>query len=167
MKILLPFLRRVSLLSLLLLCTHVSTFASHNVGCTITYVCLGASQYQFTMTCYRDCNGISMPTNTSLTFDNNGSCGGNVANLTMPNVPSLSGIDVSQLCNPGTSSCQSGTQQGTEQWVYQGITTLPAGCNWTASFGTCCRSAAITNLQSIWKDPLRTSANNCHGAEYK
>ena len=149
MKILLIFLRRVSLFSLLILSTYTNAFASHNVGCAITYTCLGSNQYEFTMTCYRDCNGINMPSTTTLNFTNNSTCSGTVPSLRLDTVGSLSALDVSQLCDSTTSSCNDGgTQQGTEQWVYRGTVSLPAGCIWTASYGTCCRSSAITNLQS-------------------
>ncbi|CAA6827279.1 MAG: internalin, putative, partial [uncultured Aureispira sp.] len=148
MKILLKFLRQVSLFSLLILGTYTNAFASHNVGCAITYTCLGNNQYEFTMTCYRDCNGINMTSTTLLEFTNNGGCSSTVPTLTLDSVGNLSAVDVSQLCDSTTSSCNGGSQQGTQQWVYRGIVTLPPGCIWTASYGTCCRSSAITNLQS-------------------
>ena len=33
------------------------TFASHLVGGTMTYECLGGDNYEITLTLYRDCNG--------------------------------------------------------------------------------------------------------------
>ncbi|MFT5647109.1 MAG: hypothetical protein ACI976_001798, partial [Aureispira sp.] len=151
MKILFTLLRRVSLLSLLILGTYTTAFASHNLGCSITYTCLGANQYEFTMTCYGDCapGSISLPSTSSLSFSNNGTCAGNVANLTLDTVPGFGGRPVTELlCDPALSACNGGAQQSSIEWVYRGIVTLPAGCIWTASYGTCCRSAAVTNLQN-------------------
>ena len=100
------------------------------------------------MTCYRDCQGINMPSSTTLNFDNNGTCGGSVTNLTLNKVDSLSGVDVSQLCPGSISTCSGGSYQGTSEWVYQGITVLPVGCIWTASYTVCCRSGQLTNGNS-------------------
>ena len=166
MKFFQSFTKKVAFTALLLF-TFFSSFASHNVGCTITYECLGLSQYEFTMTCYRDCNGINMPNSTTLTFDNNGSCGGAVTNLTLNSVPSLSGVDVSQLCDPTSSTCQGGSSQGTEQWVYTGVTVLPAGCIWTVGYSTCCRSAAITNITggaTYVSTTVNTMINPCNNS---
>ena len=151
MKILLTLLGRVSLFSLLLLGTYTTAFASHNLGCSITYTCLGGNQYEFTMTCYGDCdpNSISLPTSTTLEFSNNGTCTGTVADLTLDTVAGFGGRPVDELlCSPSLSVCNGGSQQASREWVYRGVTTLPAGCIWTASYGTCCRSAAVTNLQN-------------------
>ncbi|MGH1337681.1 MAG: hypothetical protein ACRBFS_16295, partial [Aureispira sp.] len=151
MKILLPVLLRVSLLCLLIFGAYNQASATHNLGCTITYECLGNNQYQFTMICYGDCNpgSAALSGTARLTFSSSTPGCNAVPNfVTLDTVGHLSNVDVSQLCDPTTSTCQGGTQPGVEQFYYTGIATLPAGCVWTAMYSTCCRSGAITNLQN-------------------
>ncbi len=150
MKILLQVLLRVSLLCLIILGTYSEASATHNLGCTITYECLGNNQYRFTMICYGDCAPGSAALSASATLNFTSSTPGCNASptLRLDTIGNLSNVDVSQLCDPTTSTCQGGTQPGVEQFYYTGVTTLPAGCVWTATYGTCCRSGAITNLQN-------------------
>ena len=151
MKILLQVLLRVSLACLLLIGTYSQAFATHNLGCTITYECLGNNQYEFTMICYGDCNpgSAALLGTARLSFSSSTpGCTVTPNFVTLDTIGHLSNVDVSQLCDPTTSTCQGGTQPGVEQFYYTGIATLPAGCIWTASYGTCCRSGAITNLQN-------------------
>ncbi|MFK7796749.1 MAG: proprotein convertase P-domain-containing protein, partial [Aureispira sp.] len=151
MKILLQVLLRVSLLCLLILGTYSQASATHNLGCTITYECLGNNQYEFTMICYGDCapGSASLGGTARLTFTSSTpGCAANPNFVTLDTIGHLSNVDVSQLCDPTVSTCQGGTQPGVEQFYYTGIATLPAGCIWTINYGVCCRSGSITNLQN-------------------
>jgi gliding motility-associated-like protein len=134
-------------LAILLLCSAFTASASHNVGTEITYECIdpATNTYEITFVYYRDCDGASAPTSANITFASDSGC-------TFPaqNLPRVSVTDVSQLCDPNASTCSGGTEQGTEMHIYQGtITGFPDTCGtWQMIYTTCCRSAAITNLQN-------------------
>lgn len=115
------------------------------MGADLSYVCNGGNSYTFTLSFYRDCAGISAPTTATLNLSS-ASC--NVSqNISL----SLSGTgtEVSPLCPSQvlSSSCNGGSLPGVEQYLLTGTVTLPQACNdWMASYTTCCRNAAITNL---------------------
>jgi len=44
-------------LILIILTAALSTYAAHIIGGSISYVCLGNGEYEFTLFIYRDCNG--------------------------------------------------------------------------------------------------------------
>lgn len=122
--------------------------ASHVLGGEISYQCLNSATntYEIKLKLYRDCNGIAMPTATTVEFSTAGGCFQPNLTLTLQNI---GGTDVSQLCSPVLSSCNGGTAPGVEEYVYTGTTTLAANCGeWIISYGTCCRSGSITNLQN-------------------
>ncbi len=135
----------------LLLCSFSQQAqATHTLGCTISYRCLGADQYEFTVTCYYDCNtssGLGNSQSVRLTSTTPG-CVLSPNTVRLDRVDSLSNVDVSPLCDITTSTCNGGTQPGIGQMFYKGIITLPSGCVWTASITNCCRTGAITNLQN-------------------
>ena len=122
--------------------------ASHNVGADLTYNCINAATntYEITFVFYRDCNGVSAPTSILPNISNTGGCANPSVTLTLTNP---GGTDVSQLCDQSTSSCAGGSNQGTQQYIYTGTVVLDPNCGtWTVSYGICCRSAAVTNLQT-------------------
>ena len=122
-----------------------SAFASHIMGVDITYTCLSSDTYVFTLTVYRDCSGISPPTSYNLDFSSV-SCGENFS-VNLPQIGSE--IDVSAVCPTATTTCAGGTLPGTEAWTYQAQITLPDTCSdWIASWNSCCRNPAITNLDN-------------------
>lgn len=117
--------------------------ASHNMGGDITYTCLGGNQYRFSLSYYRDCSGISAPTSITFTI-NSASCGQNLS-LTGTQV---SATEATPVCPAQLSqtTCNGGTLQGVEVYIYEGVITLPVACNdWIVSYSDCCRNAAITN----------------------
>jgi len=133
------------LVLLLLLVGYNRAEASHVMGADLSYVCNGGNSYTFTLSFYRDCAGISAPTSATLTL-NSAACG---ANTTVSLSLVGSGTEVSPLCPAQAlnSTCNGGTLPGVEQYILQGTVTLPQACpDWTASYSTCCRNAAITNL---------------------
>ncbi|MGH1334520.1 MAG: hypothetical protein ACRBFS_00215, partial [Aureispira sp.] len=142
-------LRFVGLLLLFCSCSQ-QLLASHTLGCTISYRCLGGQQYEFTLTCYYDCNtssGLGSSETINFTSPTAG-CSLAPAFVRLDRVDSLSNIDVSPLCDPRTSTCNGGSQPGIGQMFYQGIVNLPANCVWEATASNCCRTGAITNLQT-------------------
>jgi|GEM_PF-826033 len=119
-------------------------YASHAMGADITYTCLGGNTYEITLTFYRDCDGITAPTNPSITIES-ASCG---PSTTLTLTQQGPGVEVSPLCPAQlpNSTCNGGSLQGVEQYFYTGTYTLPLNCtDWTFSYSVCCRNAAITN----------------------
>ena len=129
-----------------------TSLASHISGGDITYRCIGPNQYEFTVKLFRDCEGITAPTSLTVYFDND--CG-----LTDPAGVSCSRVnnpitgedhtDISQLCATDipNSTCNGGNLPGMELYEYTGTVTFPAACDsWTIYYTTCCRNAAIVNL---------------------
>ncbi|MFN8316285.1 MAG: hypothetical protein U0T32_07555 [Chitinophagales bacterium] len=100
-------------------------FASHSVGADLTYDCLGGNQYRFRLKFYRDCAGISAPTNVTVNLAS-ASCGQNI-NITMPLISSQ---EVSPLCAAQlpNSTCNGGSLPGIQQYVYEATYTLPVNC---------------------------------------
>ncbi len=129
-------------ITLLLLSSKVS-YASHAMGADLSYTCLGGNMYEFTLAFYRDCDGISQPTNPSITISS-ASC----SQTTTLGLVQVSGMEVSSICNAqlSNSTCNGGTLQGVQQYTYTGTYTLPANCtDWVFSYSVCCRNGAITN----------------------
>ena len=129
--------------------------ASHFAGADITYTCVGPNQYLVTLTLYRDCVGVGMPTSVPIGL-NSASCGLNPDSQTLALDTTY---EVSQLCNDQIqcSACNitSPTAQcpvvfpGIEVYVYTGLVTFPQACtDWVISWSSCCRNSAITTLTS-------------------
>jgi len=119
--------------------------ASHLAGADIEYQCLGQNQYRITIRLYRDCAGISMPTQLNLAI-NSASCGATFGGQVLPRDTFY---EVSQLC-PGVisqSACNNGSLPGYQVHVYSDIITFPQTCSdWTVGWSTCCRNGAITAI---------------------
>ena len=119
--------------------------ASHLLGSEITYECLGGGQYLVSLSLYRDCQGINMPTANSVSFSS-ASCGinGNI------NVTLQSSADITPLCPSTTSACNGSGTLGIEEYLYQGVVYLPPGaCNdWVFGWSSCCRNSAINTLNT-------------------
>ena len=139
-------MKKTLLLFILVFCGITSAFSSHVMGGDITYTCLGGNQYQVTLTLYRDCSGATI-SQLGQTVDFTSSCGNQTVTLPFTGI-----TEVSQLC-PGPmginqSTCNGGTQPGTEQYTFSGVVTLPPCADWIMSWDLCCRNNAITNLQN-------------------
>lgn len=119
--------------------------ASHAMGMDLTYECLGANVYEFTLNFYRDCDGITPPT-TAIIDINSASCGvSTTLTLNQIGMP----VDISPLCSSALSTCVGGINPGAQQYTYTGTFTLPSNCNdWVFSYDICCRNNDITNLVS-------------------
>ncbi|MDP5172768.1 MAG: gliding motility-associated C-terminal domain-containing protein [Bacteroidia bacterium] len=121
--------------------------ATHVMGADLTYTCLGGNQYQFTLTMYRDCDGVAALPAYNIDISS-ASCGQNaVLTLTQNSV-----IDISPICPAllPNSSCNGGPLPGVQQYIYSAIYTFPAQCtDWVISWAECCRNNAITNANII------------------
>ena len=111
------------------------------MGIDFYYTCLGGNSYEFTMAFYRDCAGISPP--SSVTINGSSSCGNTSFTLN----PVGSCTELTNLCigNPN-SSCNGGSDPGSEECIYTGTVNLANCSNWVFSFTECCRNDLITNL---------------------
>ncbi len=158
MKTTLPTIFRLSVLvGLLILCLGQQAQASHVMGSDLTYTCIGPNQYRITLRVFRDCRGISMPNSYSVAYSGCGSSGS-------VNVSLQSSSDITPLCPGQTSRCSGGNSpNGVEEYIYQGIVTVPPGCsNITFSTSTCCRNNAVTNLTNPGSNDfyIRAQLNN-------
>jgi gliding motility-associated-like protein len=118
--------------------------ASHSMGADLTYECMGGNTYKIRVSFYRDCIGIAAPTNMVVNVRSI-SCGRNLS-VTCNKIPGT-GQEVTPLCPTALSSCNGGIYTGIQEWIYEGIITLPVQCvDWTFSYNLCCRNAAITNI---------------------
>ncbi|MCW3105230.1 MAG: hypothetical protein JWO09_3670 [Bacteroidetes bacterium] len=141
--------------------------ASHLAGGEITYVCLGANQYQINLNLYWDCTGGFDPGPSQIIYLNS-SCGGSTSvtvNQTNPG-----GTDISQTCPGVISSCSGGTFPGMNMNTYSGIVTLSPPCDtWTMSYSTCCRNSAIDNVSGAnyyIEATLNSATAPCNSSPY-
>ncbi len=119
--------------------------ATHAMAVDLTYECIGGNEYEFTLSFYRDCKGISAPSTPVLHIESR-SCNFHThINLTRTGP----GVEVSAVCPSELSntSCNGGTIPGVQKYIYKGRYTLPAQCtDWRFSYSECCRNYLITNL---------------------
>lgn len=121
-------------------------YATHAQSADITYKCLGGNQYQINVSFYRDCAGVAAPNAVTINLIS-ATCGQNFSTTLNP-LPGT-GVDVTQVCNNVTTICNGGTYPGVEEYIYEGIVTLPANCNdWVFSFSLCCRNNAINTINN-------------------
>ncbi len=126
--------------------------ASHGTGGELTWECLGNGQYIFQLKFYRDCNGVNGPASV-------------IINTTVPGLPSIPATIVSQTdISPtgfsanGINSCPTCAQGNSpspifglvEEFIFESapitLNGIPPAAGWTFSWGTCCRSADLTNI---------------------
>lgn len=120
--------------------------ASHAMGADLTYQCLGGNTYRITLSFYRDCIGIPAPTNPFVNI-NSASCGQSLGITCYPRTGT--GKEITPACSSAVTTCQGGSFTGIQEWVYDGIVTLPANCtDWVFGYNLCCRNAAITTITS-------------------
>ncbi len=137
--------------------TSNEAFASHAQSADITYRCLGGNQYEISLSFYRDCAGVAAPA-TALINLSSASCGQNY-NLTLNQIPGT-GIDVSPICTAFSSECSGGTYPGVQEYIYRGVTTLPASCtDWVFSFTICCRNATIGTIMNPSTESIYVEAH--------
>ncbi|MBL4578051.1 MAG: PKD domain-containing protein, partial [Flavobacteriales bacterium] len=136
-----PSIFLVALITFAITSTSTQVFGTHSMGIDFYYTCLGGNSYEFTMAFYRDCAGISPP--SSVTINGSSSCGNTSFTLN----PVGSCTELTNLCigNPN-STCNGGSDPGSEECIYTGTVNLANCSNWVFSFTECCRNELITNL---------------------
>ncbi len=122
------------------------TKASHIMGGELTYHWVSGNSYQLTLTLYKDCIGIPAPSPTTEVYVYS-SCG---ANMTVM-MNEISNTDITPACDT-TLTCivpNGSGSPGVEKHVYTGMVTLPGTCaDYVFYWTSCCRNAAITNLNN-------------------
>jgi len=128
------FLRLVVFTAFILCGT--SALANTILGGNITWTCLGGNQYRIRLTTYLDCYGYDLvngiPSAETVFFIPSG-CGASVFSA---NLNHVSNTEISDLCASEFtfSSCSGGANQGVMQFVYEGVVTLAAGCQWNVIY---------------------------------
>lgn len=157
----------VGILFLILVQLPNALFATHVQGGDITYECLGGNQYRIQMALYRDCAGVAAP-NTITVNAKSATCAEDF-NITLNRVAGT-GVEVSPICPSLQTVCTGGSYPGVQEYIYQGIVTLPAQCaDWVFSSNIAARNSAISTIvdpanQNLYieshLDNLNTPCNN-------
>lgn len=130
--------------------------ATHAQSADITYQCLGNNQYQINLSFYRDCAGVNAPNTVTIDVSSI-SCNQNLT--TVLNQLPGTGNDVTPICNTMQTTCTGGNNPGVEEYLYEGVITLPAACNdWVFSFTLCCRNNAINTIQNPGNENIYVEA---------
>ena len=120
--------------------------ASHAMGADLTYQCLGGNTYMITVSFYRDCIGIAAPGSPFVTISS-ASCGQSLGVTCYRRAGT--GQEVTPACSSSVTTCNGGSFTGIQEYVYDGIITLPMQCSdWVFGYSLCCRNAAITTINS-------------------
>lgn len=120
--------------------------SSHLVGGEITYQWVSGNTYNVKLILYRDCSGITPGSVIDLFYTSSCFPQGTFTVNQVGLPEQVSPICSAQLVN---SSCNGGIIYGVERYSYEGILTLPGVCNdWLIYFDSCCRNAAINNLDN-------------------
>ncbi|MFM2135233.1 MAG: hypothetical protein RL021_633 [Bacteroidota bacterium] len=120
--------------------------ASHTMGADLTYTHVGGNSYRVTLSFYRDCAGIPAPTSVPVKVLS-ASCGDSLGVVCNPRTGS--GREITPNCSNAVTTCNGGTFTGIQEWIYDGVVTLPNACSdWTFSYNLCCRNAAVTNISN-------------------
>lgn len=134
----------VGILFLILVQLPNALFATHVQGGDITYECLGGNQYRIKMALYRDCAGVAAPTTITVNAKS-ASCVEDF-NITLNRVAGT-GVEVSPICPSLQTVCTGGSYPGVQEYIYQGIVTLPAQCSdWVFSSNIAARNSAISTI---------------------
>ena len=120
------------------------SFASHLMGCDLSYTNVGPDSFKVRLSLYRDCSGI-LPAVTEFVHVTSTSCASNIS-LPLTRLPGYP-IEVVQYCTSVVSTCLGGTMPGVQQYIYEGYVKLPTRCNdWIFNYTNCCRNVAITTI---------------------
>lgn len=122
-----------------------SAQATHLQGGEITWQCKSNGKYVFTLSVYRDCGGITLPT-TAQTLANNAG-----ATISCAYVGTT---DITPSCYTGTTSCTgaTGAQGILQKYTYRSgeiaLSGVPPASGWVFSWNSCCRPGTISNGSS-------------------
>jgi hypothetical protein len=123
----------------------------------MTYECLGNNTYRIRISFYRDCAGIPVQPFCRVDFSSL-SCGLTDSVILFP--VAGTGQDITPICPSDTTTCHGGTYTGIQEWIFEGIITLPAACtDWQMVYEQCCRNGAITNIDQPLNEEILIFAN--------
>ena len=149
-------MKRILLLTCLLILSNVSVRATHIAGSDMEFRCLGKDTFFITYRIYRDCGpGNAQLGNTLPISFNTLDCSPSRSAFT--NLTRDSIIPLRYLCNGKKTICEPGGSFpfGIEEHLYTGTIILsqlfPGGldsncCRIRVNWNSCCRNGAITNL---------------------
>ena len=140
-------------LVLLALFTFNEAHSSHIVGGDITYSYLSSTAtsntYRVKLTIFRDCAGITMPSNMQVRVVN-AQTNGLIQNLTLLRVGPV--IERSIICQGQVTRCTNPSSpiNGVQEYVYEVNLTMPNTLTYPVrlDYAQCCRANGITNLNS-------------------
>jgi gliding motility-associated-like protein len=159
-------------LPLLLIMCYQDAKASHDMGADLQYTCLGNNQYRVRLSFYRDCSGISANPSFPLEITSPSGCHGPLASVQLNLVSGYScpngtkagalGCEVSPICPSQLSDTKcnnpTGRFPGVQQYIYEGIITLPSECaDWRISFSDNARNTS-NNITTSGSDNLTVVA---------
>ena len=146
--------------------------ASHIAGADINYECIGQDSFRITINVFRDCSGISAPTNINNSVTISSPCGSVTPNFTLLNpgspLPNANnGTQVSQLCGSALpqSACNGGPFPGMMQLIFEAIVVLPPCSVWTIGYDVvCCRNTNVnlTSSDTYVQTTLNNSSDSCN-----
>ncbi|MBX2979710.1 MAG: gliding motility-associated C-terminal domain-containing protein [Flavobacteriales bacterium] len=126
--------------------------ATHAMGGELTYECVGPNRYRVRLNFYRDCNGVSAPSNCS-----NGRQFRVRSTQCNANFTACFGLDgvevVTPICLSAIDRCvNTAGQYGIQRYRYSTIIDLnqwaSCGTDWIIDWDLCCRNNAITSLNN-------------------
>ncbi|HMT29942.1 MAG TPA: hypothetical protein PKD91_11740, partial [Bacteroidia bacterium] len=141
-------MKKVITTAIFLFILWFSAYADHHVAMDLTYRFTGVpDQYEVTLTFYRDCDGMSMPTVVDVCF-RSVSCNflGSVT-LNRISGPSLVPWPSCVVRPPGAGGCNGGGVYDIQKAVFRGTLYLPYQCSdWQFEYVNCCRNYDITTI---------------------
>lgn len=134
----------VSLLAMMIMPSE--SRASHMAGMDLTYEYNGVpNQYIVRLKLYRDCLGI--PVQTSLNICYSSVSLGLNGTVNAPQVNPFPNVVPNTPCVPPAPATCPGGVGDFEEYIYEGIVTLPgAASDWVFSYSECCRNLIISTL---------------------
>ena len=154
-------------ISLIILFSSYSLFATHVPGGNISYECVGPNSYVVTLTVLEDC-GTAFMSNGPQTVMVSNSCGLTNPNINLPNV--FFQQEVSQLClqQITQSECNGGGFPGVYMHKWSDTITLPGGCDsWVFAWDGCCRNTSVNASGSnnyYWETVLNSVTSPCNSS---
>ena len=155
-------------ISLIILFSSYSLFATHVAGGNISYECVGPNTYVISLTVLEDC-GLAFMQNAPETVMVSNSCGLTNPNINLPNV--VFQQEVSQLClqQITQSECNGGGFPGVYMHKWRDTITLPGGCDsWVFAWDGCCRNTSINGTSSnndyYFESILNSTTSPCNSS---
>lgn len=126
------------LLTLVVLCCSIASFATHVVGGNIEVKQINSNQFVITVSVFRDCNGSSNPGGGIKIYDQSNNQV--IVNATLPQIHTPYEVQLGDDCYTPNGLC-------VEQWTFQDTLSLNDNANgYYVVWGDCCRNNGITNL---------------------